>query len=407
MGLPIHPQSSIPPIRCSALSESMAQMYDISQLLQSLKNLRHFSFVITDPAMQGNPVVYASDGFLQMCGYSSEEVVGRNPKFLQGPDTDRRRVVEVSDAVREEKPCRTMLLNYTKEGRPYLVVLDVAPVFSHRDRRVVHFVGVQTTVHAHLFSDLLLQCMNRRKKKGALVENGKELLMQRQQQGSSEDNDQLTGTSSVQSYSGQRKKKLKISSTILKLVIHELVSSSRQRNAEVTDSRSLCEIPQTTLCSSLTLALSRIQQSFVLSDPNLPDMPIVYASDKFLCLTGYKRDEILGQNCRVLQGPDTDANAVQQIRNSISHNQSCTIQILNYRKDKTTFWNLLHISSVRDSQGKVAYFVGVQSHVSTCDLGSQHNGVMAPLMHQLGAVGAVKVAIRSLQGAGLRRILPR
>eukprot|EP00268_Persea_americana_P047085 TRINITY_DN487_c0_g1_i14.p1 TRINITY_DN487_c0_g1~~TRINITY_DN487_c0_g1_i14.p1 ORF type:complete len:111 (+),score=18.28 TRINITY_DN487_c0_g1_i14:31-333(+) len=89
-------------------------------------------------------------------------------------------------------------------------------------------------------------------------------------------------------------------------------------------------------------------------------MPIVYASEAFIKLTGYSTHEVLGRNCRFLQGPDTDVEALCQIRESIQAAQSCTVCILNYRKNGSSFWNLLHISPVRNASGKIAFYVGVQ-----------------------------------------------
>nr|AML77180.1 putative LOV domain-containing protein [Aucuba japonica] len=143
--------------------------------------------------------------------------------------------------------------------------------------------------------------------------------------------------------------------------------------------------------ASLIISLGRIKQSFVLTDPHLPDMPIVYASDAFLKLTGYGRHEVLGRNCRFLSGQDTDPSTLFQIWESIRTEQACTVRILNYRKDKTPFWNFLHISPVRNASGKIAYFVGVQID------GSCKNDThgLSPEIRQLGAVAAVRVAVRS------------
>lgn len=73
---------------------------------------------------------------------------------------------------------------------------------------------------------------------------------------------------------------------------------------------------------TLVKALQTAQQNFVITDPTLPDNPIVYASGGFLCLTGYQMDQILGRNCRFLQGPDTDPAAVDKIRRAIEEGQS-------------------------------------------------------------------------------------
>nr|AML78606.1 putative LOV domain-containing protein [Cladrastis kentukea] len=158
--------------------------------------------------------------------------------------------------------------------------------------------------------------------------------------------------------------------------------------------RKRCSMPDVgLLSSSLIISLGRIKQSFVLTNPRLPDMPIMYASDAFLKLTGYARDEVLGCNCRFLGGTNTDTSTLYLIRESIKTEQPCTVRILNYRKDKSSFWNFLHISPVRDASGKVAYFVGVQIEE---DYKNQDKQGLSPEMRQLSVVGAVKVAVRSL-----------
>nr|AML78264.1 putative LOV domain-containing protein [Glaucocystis sp. BC-2016] len=85
---------------------------------------------------------------------------------------------------------------------------------------------------------------------------------------------------------------------------------------------------------------------------------IVYASDRFSTITGYKRKEILGRNCRFLQGTDTDPAAVNEIRTAINLRRSCKVGLLNYRKDGTQFWNLLSITPLIDSRGEVTNFAG-------------------------------------------------
>jgi PAS domain S-box-containing protein len=105
------------------------------------------------------------------------------------------------------------------------------------------------------------------------------------------------------------------------------------------------------------------EKSVVISDPALPDTPIIYTSDDFEEQTGYPPQEVLGRNCRFLQGPDTDPNAIEAIRHAIAAETRITIDILNYRKDGTTFWNRLRIRPVFDKIGKLKYFVGHQNPI--------------------------------------------
>uniref|UniRef100_A0A7S1UCA1 LOV domain-containing protein n=1 Tax=Phaeomonas parva TaxID=124430 RepID=A0A7S1UCA1_9STRA len=115
---------------------------------------------------------------------------------------------------------------------------------------------------------------------------------------------------------------------------------------------------------SLVKALQTAQQNFVITDPNLPDNPIVFASAGFLTLTGYTLDQVLGRNCRFLQGPDTDPKAVAKIREAIADGHDCSVCLLNYRIDGSTFWNQFFVAALRDGRGEIANYVGVQCQVS-------------------------------------------
>lgn len=108
-----------------------------------------------------------------------------------------------------------------------------------------------------------------------------------------------------------------------------------------------------TLIESLTSG----QQNFVLSDPRLPDNPIVYASPGFYVLTGYAQDQVLGRNCRFLQGPGTDPRAVDIIRTAVANGTDATTCILNYKADGSPFWNQFFVAALRDSDNCIVNYV--------------------------------------------------
>jgi len=115
---------------------------------------------------------------------------------------------------------------------------------------------------------------------------------------------------------------------------------------------------------SLVKALQTAQQNFVITDPSLPDNPIVFASHGFLTLTGYTLDNVLGRNCRFLQGPRTDPRAVAKIRKAVEDGYDASVCLLNYRIDGSTFYNQFFIAPLRDGDGNVVNYVGVQCQVS-------------------------------------------
>jgi two-component system, cell cycle sensor histidine kinase and response regulator CckA len=111
-------------------------------------------------------------------------------------------------------------------------------------------------------------------------------------------------------------------------------------------------------------AIQTVSQGIIITDPKQPDNPIIYASTGFERITGYGADEAIGRNCRFLRGKDTDKETVGKLREAIAAGRSCAVEILNYRKDGTPFWNALSLNPVPDENGEVAYFVGVQNDVT-------------------------------------------
>ncbi|MCA1777712.1 MAG: PAS domain-containing protein [Loktanella sp.] len=109
------------------------------------------------------------------------------------------------------------------------------------------------------------------------------------------------------------------------------------------------------------LERDEVEMSVVFSDPFLADNPMIFVSDEFEEQTGYSPDEALGQNCRFLQGPDTDPHAIEAIRQGLKAETRFTIDILNYHKDGTPFLNRLRIRPIYDSDGGLMFFAGAQN----------------------------------------------
>lgn len=102
----------------------------------------------------------------------------------------------------------------------------------------------------------------------------------------------------------------------------------------------------------------------LIADASLPDHPIVYCNQAFHKITGYTPEEILGRNCRLLQGEGTDSHTVATVRRHLAEQREVHVTLRNYRKDGTAFWNDLHISPVRDRGGKLTHFVGLLNDIS-------------------------------------------
>ncbi len=116
--------------------------------------------------------------------------------------------------------------------------------------------------------------------------------------------------------------------------------------------------------ASALLSREERERSVVIADPSRQDLPIIFVSDEFERQTGYPPAEVLGRNCRFLQGPGTDPDAVRAIHDAIAAATEITIDILNYRKDGSPFWNRLRIRPLFDEKGQVRYFIGAQNPIA-------------------------------------------
>lgn len=102
----------------------------------------------------------------------------------------------------------------------------------------------------------------------------------------------------------------------------------------------------------------------IVTDPHQPDNPIVFANRAFLSMAGYSMEEVMGRNCRFLQGPETDLSTVAEVSEAIRDRHETNVELLNYRKDGTTFWNALYIAPIFDENKKLVYFFASQLDVS-------------------------------------------
>lgn len=152
-------------------------------------------------------------------------------------------------------------------------------------------------------------------------------------------------------------------------------------------------------------AMAQTRMAVCLSDPHIADDPIVFCNQAFQQLTGYDAEDIIGRNCRFLQGPDTDQRQVDKIREAIRTEDVVVVELLNYRKDGTTFWNTLHLGPIYDEEGKLKYFFGSQWDVTDVHQSrdeERHAKAMArEVSHRLKNVFAVIGGIVNITGRSM------
>lgn len=297
------------------------------QLTKVLAGLRH-TFVVADASLPDMPLVFASEGFYAMTGYGPDEVLGHNCRFLQGEGTDLKEVQKIREAIKKTEAVSVRLLNYRKDGTPFWNLLTMTPIKTP-DGKLSKYVGVQVDV------------TSKTEGKATLDNAGVPILVRYDH---------------------------RLRENVAKKIVDDVTSAVRSAEPTSSDAakpvigKATKQFPRMAL--DLATTVERIQQNFVISDPTLPDCPIVFASDSFLDLTGYKREEVLGRNCRFLQGPGTDPETVDQIRDAIRSGAELTVRILNYTKSGKAFWNMFTLAPMLDQEGRCKFFVGVQVDVT-------------------------------------------
>jgi PAS domain S-box-containing protein len=135
-----------------------------------------------------------------------------------------------------------------------------------------------------------------------------------------------------------------------------------------TAARARAEHPEDTFAGASGVlfeqAMAQTRMAICLCDPHQQDVPIVFANKAFRHLTGYEDHEIVGRNCRFLQGPRSDRSTLDRIRKAIAEEDVLVVEVMNYRKDGTPFWNALHLGPIYDADGKLVYILGSQWDVS-------------------------------------------
>lgn len=281
--------------------------------------------------------------------------------------------MEVRDAIREERSCSVVLLNYRKNGEPFWNAFTLYPV-QEDNGCVLFYVGIQTDISSLISSDVVDETEVHHVAEAKLAQ--------------------------------------------AEALAHDVSQCGMDL---LSRSRSKCAVDNS-IPSSLVTCLSRIAGSFSLTNPNLPDNPMVFCSPGFLQMVGYDSSELVGRNCRMLQGPDTEQDAVAVLRKAVAEGRPATVTLTNYRKDGSAFRNCVHVVPIRDAAGRLQFLCGVQLDLSTANnkeavlaklslsdvppegkLDALREPSDLELLEQKGVVGAVRVAARALSVCGLRR----
>lgn len=114
----------------------------------------------------------------------------------------------------------------------------------------------------------------------------------------------------------------------------------------------------------LSIILDECVNGVTLADPDLEDAPVVYANKAFESMTGYSQEEIIGRNCRFLQGEDRDQEERYKLAEAIANQKPIEVTLRNYKKNGDLFYNRLKMTPLFDRRGNLIYFLGVQYDVT-------------------------------------------
>ncbi|KAK3248666.1 hypothetical protein CYMTET_41871 [Cymbomonas tetramitiformis] len=358
------------------------------------------SIIITDCNLPDNRIIYTNAAFLGMTGFERADVLGKSCDFLQGPKTDKEAVKHMREALAQGQAHTAQLVSYRKDGTPLHTLINMSPIIDPKTNKVTHFIGVHTDVTEAVQHKADLELHNdalQHIHEGVVVMTSKEhirfvnqsmcklsgcpgeqllngnfsslLSADTDQQvldkmrAALEKNEQFTGELLLSQPASKGTCPVKIS-------INPMSCNTTHATEEAMYVATLKDLTGRTLKSESEMvmcnrAFAAATDGIIITEPNLPDHPIVYCNKNFEYLTGYTSAEILGRNCRFLQGPESDKDAVARMRNGISEQVSVSAEVINYKKDGTKFWNQVSLTPVRDEHNKIVNWVGLLSDVTS------------------------------------------
>ena len=346
----------------------------------------------------GPRVIYANDAFTRMTGYSFDQVKGKTPRILQGPKTDCVTLNRIRTALKAWQPIRAELINYRQDGSEFWVELNIAPV-ADETGWYTHWISIQRNITERKQNEEALRQSEQRfrflaeavpQQVWTALPNGKlNYFNQRVLDYSRCTFEQMVGqgwqsilhpddlSRCLDSWNRalamgepyEIEFRLKNAANGIyrwhlgrALPMHDdegQIVSWFGTNTDIDGYKRAEEVLRLN-----ERAMAATSNGIVITDASRPENPIIYCNPAFERMTGYSQAEILGHNCRFLQGSETAPSVREQIRHALRQEQECRVTIKNYRKDGTLFWNELAISPVKDARGKLTHFVGVQTDIT-------------------------------------------
>jgi PAS domain S-box-containing protein len=368
------------------ITEAHEREQDLHQFKEAIEATSH-SIYITDP---DGTIEYVNPAFESTTGYTAEEAIGRNPRILKSGEHDEELYEELWETIRAGDTWQGELVNSTKDDDRYGVNQTITPVTTD-EGEITNFVAVNADI---------TERRQREHRFEALVEESNDIISVLDADGVIQYN-----SPSLERILGHDPEKT-IGDTVWKSIHPDdreaVVDTFEEWMAEpettttveyrakhadgswrwmeargtnqrdnpavegyVVNSRDITEHKEREReLEILRTASDHAHIPLILTDPSQPDNPMVYVNDAFEEVTGYSRSEAIGNNCRFLQGEQTDPEQVAEVRDAIENGEPATVELRNYRKDGTMFWNRVSIRPIYDEDGELLRYFGSQQDIT-------------------------------------------
>jgi sigma-B regulation protein RsbU (phosphoserine phosphatase) len=343
-------------------------------------------------------ITYVNTGFSRLTGYNLEEVVGLNPRLLQSGLTAPEEYLRLWERIRAGEEWHGEIQNRKKNGELYWALETITPIRDAEGKIIRHLAMQQDVTQQKRDREALQESEARFSQVAEMVG---EWLWEQDAEGR-----YLYCSSAVQGILGYRPQDI-VGKHYLELLtdedrkhwseirpsidratvpFHRIVNHYRHRDGreiytESTGTPIFDEQGRLIRWRGVDLDITARKQfedalrlrdraieaanvGIVIADARRKHYPNIYVNPALARITGYSREELLGQNLRILQGPDTSEAAREKIRAALQAGTACEVVLKNYRRDGTQFWNELLLSPVRDETGAVTHYIGIQTDVT-------------------------------------------